>query len=95
MYKSVTGVDNTTIDITGLEPVTMYTVAVRAFTAVGFGLLGEHKSVTTAAGVPSAGPIITSIVAVNSTSLNLMDQYSDIESATEFLNNLLVVYAVT
>ena len=50
MYKAVIGVDNTTTDINGLEPVTMYTVAVRAFTAVGVGPLGDRRTVTTAAG---------------------------------------------
>jgi hypothetical protein len=45
--KMVTGVDNTTTDITGLTPVTLYTVAVRASTIVGFGNLGERTSITT------------------------------------------------
>ena len=48
--ETVTGVDNTVIDITGLKPATMYTVAVRAFTAAGPGPLGYRKSSTTAAG---------------------------------------------
>ena len=39
---------NTTTDITGLKPATMYTVAVRAYTAVGPGPLGESKNTTTA-----------------------------------------------
>ena len=44
--KMVTGVDNTTTEITRLTPATLYTVAVRASTKVGFGPLGEHMSVT-------------------------------------------------
>ena len=45
--KEVNGVDNTTTHLTGLEPATMYTVAVRAFTAVGSGPLGKRLSTTT------------------------------------------------
>ena len=45
--KMVTGVANTTTDITGLTPVTLYTVAVRASTKIGYGPLGERMSVTT------------------------------------------------
>jgi hypothetical protein len=45
--KMVTGVDNSTTDITGLTPVTLYTVAVRACTEIGYGPLGERISVTT------------------------------------------------
>jgi hypothetical protein len=43
----VIGVDNTTTDITGLKPATLYTVAFRASTKEGYGPLGEHMSVTT------------------------------------------------
>ncbi len=42
--RQVTDVRNRMIDLTGLKPATMYTVAVRAFTAVGVGPLGESKS---------------------------------------------------
>ena len=45
--EEVMGVDNTTTYLTGLEPATMYTVAVRAFTAIGGGSLGDSKSATT------------------------------------------------
>ena len=45
--KEVMGVDNTMKDLTGLEPATMYAVAVRAFTAIGEGSLGDSKSATT------------------------------------------------
>jgi hypothetical protein len=45
--KLVTGVDNTTTHITGLTPATLYTVAVRASTRVGFGSHGERMSITT------------------------------------------------
>jgi hypothetical protein len=45
--KMVTGVDNTTTEITGLTPVTLYTVAVRASTKEGYGPLGERMGVTT------------------------------------------------
>jgi hypothetical protein len=41
------GVDNTMKDLTGLEPATMYAVAVRAFTAIGEGSLGDRKRATT------------------------------------------------
>jgi hypothetical protein len=42
--KTVTGVDNTMVDLTGLKPATMYTVAVRAFTKIGPGPLGDPKN---------------------------------------------------
>ena len=42
--KEVTGVDNTMTDLTGLQPATMYAVAVRAFTAIGPGPLGSTMS---------------------------------------------------
>ena len=45
--KMLTGVDNTTTEITGLTPVTLYTVAVRASTKEGYGRLGERRRVTT------------------------------------------------
>jgi hypothetical protein len=45
--KTVTGVDNTMVDLTGLKPATMYTVAVRAFTKIGPGPLGDPMSQTT------------------------------------------------
>jgi hypothetical protein len=45
--EEVTGVDITMKNLTGLEPATMYTVAVRAFTAIGEGSLGDSKSATT------------------------------------------------
>jgi hypothetical protein len=45
--KMVNGVENTTTNITGLTPVTLYTVAVRASTRVGYGNLGERMSITT------------------------------------------------
>jgi hypothetical protein len=43
----VTGADNTMVNLTGLEPATMYTVAVKAFTAVGPGPLGDKMTATT------------------------------------------------
>ena len=43
----MTGVDNTMTDLTGLEPETIYTIAVRAFTAVGPGPLGTRISIKT------------------------------------------------
>ncbi len=42
--KEVTDVNNRMTYLTGLEPATMYTVAVRAFTAVGAGPLGNTES---------------------------------------------------
>ncbi len=45
--KEVTGVNNTMTELTGLIPATMYSVAVRAFTAAGDGQLGNSKSNTT------------------------------------------------
>ena len=45
--KTVTGVDSTMVDLTGLKPATMYTVAVRAFTKIGPGPLGDPMSQTT------------------------------------------------
>ena len=45
--KEVIGADNTVTSLTGLEPATMYTIAVRAFTAVGPGPLGSSVSATT------------------------------------------------
>ncbi len=48
--RQVTDVRNRMIDLTGLKPATMYTVAVRAFTAVGVGPLGESKSKKTREG---------------------------------------------
>ena len=45
--KEVIGIDNTITDLTLLEPATIYTVAVRAFTAVGSGPLGVRKTATT------------------------------------------------
>ena len=43
----MTGAENTMVDLTGLEPATMYTVAVRAFTAIGHGPLGDRMTATT------------------------------------------------
>jgi hypothetical protein len=43
----VTGVDNTTVELTGSKPATMYTVAVRAFTKIGPGPLGDPMNQTT------------------------------------------------
>ncbi len=48
--KRVTDVRNRMAYLTGLKPATMYTVAVRAFTAVGVGPLGKSKSKTTSEG---------------------------------------------
>ena len=45
--KTATGADNTTVNLTGLEPATNYTVAVKAFTAVGPGPLGDKMTATT------------------------------------------------
>ncbi len=42
--RQVTDVRNRMIDLTGLKPATMYTVAVRAVTAIGDGPLGNAKS---------------------------------------------------
>ena len=44
--KNVTGVNNTMTDLTELKPATMYTVAVRAFTAVGAGPFGRKGATT-------------------------------------------------
>ncbi len=43
-WRQVTDVRNRVIDLTGLKPATMYTVAVRAVTAIGVGPLGNAKS---------------------------------------------------
>lgn len=53
--KMIIDADDTMTDITGLKPATLYTVAVRAFTAVGPGPLGERKNTTTAAATSTAG----------------------------------------
>ena len=45
--RTLTGVENTTVELTGLKPATMYTVAVRAFTKIGPGPLGDAMSQTT------------------------------------------------
>ena len=45
--RTFTGVDNTTVELTGLKPAKMYTVAVRAFTKIGPGPLGDGSSETT------------------------------------------------
>ena len=46
--KMIIDSDDTMTDVTGLKPATLYTVAVRAYTAVGPGPLGERKNTTTA-----------------------------------------------
>ncbi len=48
--RQVTDVRNRMIYLTGLKPATMYTVAVRAFTAIGAGPLGKCMSKTTSEG---------------------------------------------
>ncbi len=48
--RQVTDVRNRMIYLTGLKPATMYTVAVRAFTAVGVGPLGKSISITSLEG---------------------------------------------
>ncbi|CAB4027934.1 phosphatidylinositol phosphatase PTPRQ-like, partial [Paramuricea clavata] len=68
--KMLTGVDNTKTEIVGLTPVTLYTVAVRASTKVGYGPLGERMVVQTNESVPSKGPVIN-VMADSSTSLNV------------------------
>ena len=37
----------TTTYLTGLKPATLYTIAVRAFTSVGAGPLGDRQNATT------------------------------------------------
>ena len=45
--ETVFGVDSTMVDLTELEPATTYAVAVRAFTKIGEGPLGAHKTAKT------------------------------------------------
>ena len=53
--KMINNGDDTMTDISGLKPATLYTVAVRAFTAVGPGPLGrESRNTTKAAVTPTA-----------------------------------------
>ena len=47
--KMIIDSDDTMTDITGLKPATLYTVAVRAYTAAGPGPLGGSKNTTTGA----------------------------------------------
>ncbi|XP_046865062.1 protein sidekick-1-like [Xenia sp. Carnegie-2017] len=78
--------------IMDLKPATHYAIAVRAFTAIGFGPLGAILPVTTNESAPAQAPTVTAVHPLNSMALRIVWEMLQPEDRNGDITGYMICY---